>query len=256
MTNHLPGWWSDAEPELREAIARFPDKLKAKLATKPFEFVSRKNPFLFRIRGAQNAEDLTWKVLDAVMSSSEETIFGDVLEDLAIIICKHARGGQKSGIENIDLEYADSAGARVLVQVKSGVNWGNSSQKKALKEAFAKATTILRQRNRQMHVRCVEGSCYGPSEILDLGTHEKIVGYSFWEEISGWSGTADAVMELIGEYAQNGLHASREAAHALIVNYLYEMGVAEEGVLHWDKLLRLVMAEKRRGSRSARKRGA
>ena len=256
MTNHTPGWWSNAEPELREAIAGFPDKLRSKLTNKPFEFVSRKNPFLFRIRGAQNAEDLAWKVLDAVMSSSEETIFGDVLEDLAIIICKHARGGQKSGIENIDLEYTDPAGARVLVQVKSGVNWGNSSQKKALKEAFAKATTILRQRNRQMHVRCVEGSCYGPSEILDLGTHEKIVGYAFWEEISGWSGTADAVMKLIGEYAQNGLHTTREAAHALIVNYLYERGVAEEGVLHWDKLLRLVMAEKGRGSRAARKRGA
>ena len=253
MTTQLPDWWSEAEPELREAIAGFPDKLRAKLATKPFAFVSRKNPFLFRIRGAQNAEELAWKVLDSVMSSSEETIFGDVLEDLAIIICKHARGGQKSGIENIDLEYTDPNGARVLVQVKSGVNWGNSSQQKSLREAFAKATTILRQRNRQLHVRCVEGSCYGPSEVLDKGTHERIVGYSFWEEISGWSGTADAVLDLVGEYAENGLHTSREAAHALIVNYLYEMGVAEEGVLHWNKLLRLVMEEKR-SSRSARKR--
>lgn len=253
MTAQRPEWWSNAEPELREAIAGFPDKLRAKLATKPFAFISRKNPFLFRIRGAQNPEEFTWKVLDAVMSSSEETIFGDVLEELAVIICKHARGGQKSGIENIDLEYTDPGGARVLVQVKSGVNWGNSSQKKSLRDAFAKATTILRQRNRQLHVRCVEGSCYGPSEVRDLGTHERIVGFLFWEEISGWSETADAVLELIGEYAENGLHTSRETAHALIVNYLYEMGVAEEGVLHWDKLLRLVMAEKGSGTRSAHK---
>lgn len=41
-------------------------------------------------------------VIDAYLSSSEETIFGNILEDIAIIICSKAKQGYKSGIANID----------------------------------------------------------------------------------------------------------------------------------------------------------
>lgn len=47
-------------------------------------------------------------------------------------------------IENIDLEY-DRAATRTLVQIKSGPNWGNASQKRALQERFASATRTLKQ---------------------------------------------------------------------------------------------------------------
>jgi len=36
-------------------------------------------------------------------------------------------GGRKSGITNIDLEF-DTDGKRNIVTIKSGPNWGNSSQ--------------------------------------------------------------------------------------------------------------------------------
>ena len=244
MNDARPAWWEKAEPELREALTGFPDKLKEKLATKPLAVISRKNPFLFRMRDAQNADELAWKLLDAFMSSSEETIFGGVLEELAIIICKHARGGQKSGIENIDVEYTDEIGRRTLIQVKSGTNWGNSSQHKSLRDAFNKATTILRQGNRNLHVRCIEGCCYGRSGIKDKGTHERLAGYAFWKEISGWNGTAHEVLKLIGEYAENGLQTARAQAHGVVVNYLYERGIANAEGLDWDKLLQIVMTGK------------
>ena len=233
-------------------MAGFPAKLRAKLQTKPHTFISRKNPFLFRIRDAKNVEELAWRILDAFLSSSEETIFGDVLEDLAVIVCRHARGGQKSGIEHIDLEYSDPSGARMLIQVKSSVHWGNSSQHKALREAFARAMTILRQGNRNLHVRCIEGCCYGKSEIKDRGTHERIVGYEFWKEISGWEGTASAILKLVGEYAENGLQDAREHAHGVVVNYLHEMEVATDTGLAWDKLLHIIMTGAPRGKRGSR----
>ena len=69
-------------------------------------------------------------VIGAYLSSSEETIFGGVLEKIAILICKHAKGGRKSSAEGIDLEY-ESNGERTIMQIKSGTNWGNSSQHKA-----------------------------------------------------------------------------------------------------------------------------
>lgn len=44
-------------------------------------------------------------IVDAFLSSSEETMFGNVLEGIAIDICSHAKGGRKSSTESIDLEY-------------------------------------------------------------------------------------------------------------------------------------------------------
>ena len=237
MTSERPEWWAVAEPELRKAIDGFTDKLKAKLNASPASFVSRKNPFLFRIRSAQGPEDLAWKLIDAVMSSSEETIFGNVLEELAVIVCKYAKGGQKSGIENIDLEYYDDSNNRVIVQIKSGENWGNSSQHRALRETFRKATVVIKQGDRLQNVRCIEGCCYGRSRIDYVGTHERIVGDHFWEEISGWDGATDAILELIGEYAENGLQELRRNAHAKILNYLRTQGIANGNVLHWEKFL-------------------
>ena len=240
MTEERPEWWAKAEPELRKAIDGFTDKLKSKLESKPSNIVSRKNPFLFRIRSAQNPSDLARKLIDAFMSSSEETMFGNVLEELAIIVCEYAKGGQKSGIENIDLEYIDETGARTIVQIKSGENWGNSGQHKSLRNAFGRATRTIKQSNRSQNVRCIEGCCYGRSRVDIKDTHERIVGDAFWKEISGWNGTADAILDLIGEYAENGLYALREAAHTNLVKYLREEGIAVGNALHWNKLLRTV----------------
>lgn len=247
MTAPRPEWWSNAEPALRKAIDGFTDKLKSKLDANPASFVSRKNPFLFRIRSAEDPDDLAWKLIDAVMSSSEETIFGNVLEELAVILCEHARGGQKSGIPNIDLEYTDELNNRVIVQIKSGENWGNSNQHKGLQETFRKATITIKQGNSKQNVRCIEGCCYGRSRVDYRGTHERIVGDDFWEEISGWDGAADAILELIGEYAENGLHELRRQTHAKIVAYLRTEGIAADDGLHWDKFLGIVNRRQPKG---------
>ncbi len=65
--------------------------------------------------------------MDVHISSSEEGIFGDWLEGLAIFINKKVYSGKKSGIIGIDLEF-DKDDRRYIVNIKSGPNWGNSSQ--------------------------------------------------------------------------------------------------------------------------------
>lgn len=236
-----PDWWSEAEREANSVVEGFTAKLLEKLAVPPEKIISRKNPFLFRMRADSSVHSLAQMVIDAYMSSSEETIFGSVLEAIAEVVCRHGRGGRKSAAGGVDLEY-DMDNGRTIAQVKSGVNWGNSSQKQAMKAAFKTAATILRQGNRNLYVRCVEGCAYGRSEIKDLGTHYRIVGNSFWEEISGWNGTAGAVMELLGRHASNGLNDARAAANYRMVDYLKRRGVVgpDDRVL-WDKLLTLVM---------------
>ena len=89
--------------------------------------LKRKNPYLFKAKYVLTADEIIRGIVDAHISSNEETIFGDWLEGLAIFINSKVYGGRKSGIPGIDLEF-DKNKARNIVTIKSGPNWGNSSQ--------------------------------------------------------------------------------------------------------------------------------
>lgn len=236
-----PSWWDDVEPAAKEAIEEFSGKLKNKLQLPPEKIITRKNPFLFRVRVVSSVHEYAGMVIDAHLSSSEETMFGNVLEKIAVTVCEYAKDGRKSGIPNIDLEY-DQGQTRTIMQIKSGTNWGNSNQHNALKATFATATKVLRQGSPNLNVRCIEGICYGRSEIKDKGTHVRIVGNCFWEDISDWDGTAGMILELLGRHASNGLLDVRQEARTQMVDFLSESGVvSDNGSLRWDKLLELVM---------------
>ena len=237
-----PSWWAEAEAEVDARVKDFTSKLKKKLCESPEKIIRRKNPFLFRIRAASNVQTLADMVINAYLSSSEETMFGYVLEDVAIAICKNAKNGRKSGIRNIDLEY-DCGDTRTIVQVKSGGNWSNASSRRTQAGEFKKATAVLRQGGRGLNVRCIEGICYGKSEIKDEGSHLRVVGRCFWEEISDWNGTADAVMELLGKHAGNGLNRAQEKAHDRMVCFLRDSEIVrDDNIIQWEKLFDLVMA--------------
>ena len=234
-----PDWWQEAEPEIHSVVDGFTGKLLEKLSVQPAKIVSRKNPFLLRVRVAADASEYARMVIDSYLSSSEETMFGRALEDIALIVYRHARQGWKSSADKVDLEYM-SNGTRCIVQIKSGPNWGNSSQKEAMKRAFDKAAKLLRQGDPHFHVKRIEGICYGRSGIKDRGTHYTYTGEAFWEEISGWGGTATAVIELLGTHASNGLDQARTAARQRNVEYLEQNNVALKGVMHWNALLELL----------------
>lgn len=89
--------------------------------------LKRKNPYLFKAKHLLTSEEIVKSLVDAHISSNEETIFGDWLEGLAIFINSKAYGGWKSGIKGIDLEF-DHDNSRYIVTIKSGPNWGNSGQ--------------------------------------------------------------------------------------------------------------------------------
>jgi hypothetical protein len=64
---------------LQDFYKRRLEKLeKLKLRT----FLKRKNPYLFRAMGMQKASDIVERVLEAYISASDETIFGNVFLNL------------------------------------------------------------------------------------------------------------------------------------------------------------------------------
>ncbi len=110
------------------------EKLKLKLVLK------RKNPYLFKAKNILTANDLITSLLDAYLSSQEETIFGDFLEGLAVFICGEVFDGKKSAAEGVDLEF-ERDNIKYIVSIKSGPNWGNNSQINRMKDNFKKAKT-------------------------------------------------------------------------------------------------------------------
>jgi hypothetical protein len=98
----------------------------------------RKNPYLFRAKYILTAEQLVRTLVDAHISSNEETVFGDWLEGLAVFINEKVYNGWKSGITGIDPEF-DSENVRYIVSIKSGPNWGNSRQIDKMKSDFTAA---------------------------------------------------------------------------------------------------------------------
>ena len=105
---------------------------------KLMDVVKKKNPYLFKAKNINTASEFVKTILDARLSSQEETIFGGFLERLAIFICSRVYNGQKSSAEGIDLEFEKDS-IRYIVSIKSGPNWGNSSQVARLKDNFTKA---------------------------------------------------------------------------------------------------------------------
>jgi hypothetical protein len=89
--------------------------------------LKRKNPYLFKAKNIELAGELVRSVVDAYLSSQEETIFGNLLEGFAIFVSQTLHGGFKSALKSVDLEF-EHDGAYYIVGIKSGTSWGNSDQ--------------------------------------------------------------------------------------------------------------------------------
>lgn len=170
---------------------------KLKLKT----ILRKKNPYLFKAKHVLTAHEIVKGIADAFISSNEETIFGDWLEGLAIFINEKVYNGRKSGIPNIDLEF-DKDDIRYIVNIKSGPNWGNSSQIKKMKLDFKTAQRTLRTSNSGLMIVSVNGCCYGKDNNPDKGDYFKYCGQDFWEFISGDAELYKELIEPLGYKAK------------------------------------------------------
>ena len=192
--------------EVSEYIAQNIDTFHSKRfqnleSLKLSNILKRKNPYLFKAKNILTAEELVRTFLDAHLSSQEETIFGDFLEELAIFINAKVYSGSKSSAEGIDLEFTKNT-TRYIVSIKSGPNWGNSSQVKKMRDNFVKAKRILRTSNSNLHIVAVLGCCYGRDKNPDKGDYFKYCGQMFWEFISGNEELYLKIIEPLGHRAK------------------------------------------------------
>ncbi|MDR0735332.1 MAG: hypothetical protein LBF51_00630 [Zoogloeaceae bacterium] len=226
-------------------IGEFHDKrIKSLEGLKLKNVLKRKNPYLFRAKNALTSEQIVRGLVDAHLSSNEETLFGD--EGLAIFINQQVYGGYKSGIKGIDLEFDDEAGRRCIVAIKSGPNWGNSSQIVKMKTDFLAAKRTLRTSNSGLNIVAVNGCCYGRDNNPDKGDYFKYCGQRFWQFISNERNLYTEIIEPLG-YRAKEKNDAYEASHTQQIN-LFTRDFAnvfckKNGAIDWEKLVRFNASE-------------
>ncbi len=209
-------------------------KLKLKTVLK------KKNPYLYKAKYLLTAQDIIQKITDAFISSNEETIFGDWLEGLAIFVNERVYGGYKSTSKGIDLEF-EKEGIRYLVSIKSGPNWGNSSQVNKLIADFTSAIKTLRTSNSKINAVAVNGCCYGKdNNPLKNGNYYKYCGQEFWGFISENPNLYIDIVEPLGFKAKEKNDAFMKLYSEMINRFTKEFiddFCKPNGEINWVKLV-------------------
>jgi hypothetical protein len=231
----------DVSKYVEENIGTFHQKRIQSLdSLKLSQVLKRKNPYLFKAKYVLTAEKIIRGLVDAHISSNEETIFGDWLEGLAIFINNKVFSGRKSGITGIDLEF-DKDNIRYIVTIKSGPNWGNSSQIAKMSADFKTAMKTLRTSNSNLNIVAVNGCCYGRDNRPDKGDYYKYCGQKFWEFISGNINLYTEIIEPLG-------YKAREKNDDFIKSYSQMINIFTlqfatdfcnaDGSIDWTKLVK------------------
>lgn len=199
-----------------------------------------KNPYLFRAKNITKASELVEDTLTAFLSSSEEKDFGDFLEGLAVYVAGIAVGGRKSSSPGLDLEFV-RGGIHYVVSIKSGTNWGNSSQQRKLADDFSKAVTRLRQG--RVNAESVLGICYGKTRTTRHPKYGflKLVGQNFWAFISGEKELYREIIEPIGYRAREHNEAYTRERDRLVnrlTKQFIETFCDENGGIDWPRVVK------------------
>ena len=207
--------------------------------------ILRKCPYLLAAKTINNVNNLIKEAVDASLSSGDETIFGDFIEQVAVYVCEMTMGGHKSLVDGLDLEFED-ASHYYIVSIKSGPNWGNASSVKKMHGYFAAAQRTLHTSNgsiRGKQVVCVEGCCYGNDEnpFKPKSHHWKYCGQRFWELISGGDSALykDLMVPMLSQTQINDTNYTELYTTKLstLIQEFQGAYVTAEGAIDWEKYI-------------------
>lgn len=234
MVQEITKFIEEHIPEFHRKRLESLSKLKLK------KILQRKNPYLYKAKFVTSAPELIKAILDAHLSSQEEGVFGGFLEGLAVFICARVFFGKKSAAEGIDLEF-ERDGIHYIVSIKSGPNWGNSSQIKKMRQNFSQAKRILGTNTSAKNIVAVNGCCYGQESVEDKGDYLKKCGQSFWSFISGQDGFYTTIIEPLGHKAKER-NENFQIEYGKVINRFTAEFIQDfcesDGTILWNKLVR------------------
>lgn len=200
----------------------------------------RNNPYLLNVQNYKSVSKLIRDLIDNLILVQEEKLFGDFLEGLAVFVAEKTCNGHKSAAQGIDLEFINR-NTHYIVSIKSGPNWGNSSQHRRLAQDLRDGVTRVRQSRATLNVQPVLGICYGKTRTsYTTDGYLKVVGQNFWYLISENPELYTDIIEPIGYRAKE--HNERFiAGRAALENKLTGQFIRDycdlSGSIDWKRLV-------------------
>jgi len=206
------------------------------------EFMSKKNPYLFRAIGTEKASEIVEDVLRAFISSSDEGMFGDAFFEP---IAKLASGGVVSPSEGVDVAV-ETENRYMAIAVKSGPSWGNAGQLRKQNQDFIALQSRLYKLHKQFDA--VIGHGYGKKKGKPKGKiYRNVSGQAFWTEITGDPDFYLKLIRLMKDEPQKHKPKYKKAWDAAVNRFTREFikhFCFEDGSIDWEKLVRFVSEDK------------
>jgi len=235
-------------PELEKEIAACLQKFYAsrlsglkELSLK--EVLRKKNPYLYRALGIEKASEIVEQIMAAFVTSSDETIFGNVFFEP---IAKLAAGGQVSPTEGVDFTV-EKPDRYLAVAVKSGPNWGNADQHKRQSTNFDALRKRLYKLNKLFDP--LVGQAYGQqcSEPTDNSRFRRRSGQAFWEEVTGDPDFYLKLVRLMKDVPERNRPKFRaewdQAVNRFTRDFMADF-CRPDGSIDWEKLVAFNSAKK------------
>ena len=235
----------DVSQYVEQNIGTFHQKrIKSLDSLKLSQVLKRKNPYLFKAKYVLTADEIIRGIVDAHISSNEETIFGDWLEGLAIFINKKVYGGIKSGTDGVDLEF-EKDNIRYIVIIKSGPKWANAGQLKDMYSVFREAKKRISTSGNKNQIIFVNGCCYGKNKThiktpKNGPEYYKYCGQTFWNFISGNENLYTEIIEPLGykakERNEDFIKSYSQMLNKFTLDFASKFCKAN-GEIDWNKLV-------------------
>ena len=213
--------------------------------------LKRKNPYLFKAKNIETSGEFVRYIFDAYLSSQEETMFGNLLEQLAIFVCEKTFNGKKAiegVLKSVDLEF-ERDNKYYIVGIKSGIYWGNKDQIDRMKSNFKVAKIVLKRNGITKEIVSVNGCIYGkdnkPFKVDTKSelSYYKICGQEFWELISGDNELYKNIILPLDKEAKkrsdNFKEAYAEKSNEMIREFSDNF-LTKKGSIDWEKMIDFV----------------
>jgi CubicO group peptidase (beta-lactamase class C family) len=197
--------------------------------------LKRKNPYLFRATGMQNAQDIVESLLLAYMSSSDETFFGNSFFEPLV---RGVAAGEASPSPGVDVAVVGER-TYMAIAVKSGPSDFNAQSRHRQGDEFRALRSRLQKIQKQFDP--LVGYCYGRKRQRSNTAAEfrELAGQQFWTELTG---DGDFYLKIIRAMKDRpALHrqAFQQAWSAACNRFVREFTTdfcLESGEIDWDKL--------------------
>ncbi len=225
---------------IAEALEDFYRVLISKINQMDLDIILKsKNPYLYRAKSIQKSSEIIESIMQAYVSSSEETIFGNLFfEPLALA----SSNSHKSTTKGVDMEHYDpETNVQYVVAVKSGPSIFNSSSKDKQGDYFTTAENVLRTARGRIYFEAIVGYCYGTkNQVSGKKRYEELAGEEYWENLTGDNQLYKKIITFMDKIPERYVDEYKEcydnAANRLTLDFSRRF-CKDDGSIDWERLV-------------------